>query len=370
MVSPQVSEEITYALLLLIDSSGVAVEREMTFTSVGKDVLIWRRFAITGCLKGEYGPITSILRIGDYLVTASEDGYVCVWNWYNQELIRTINLGPSFHPSFLSHPDTYLNKILVGGATGKLQLWNIRTGSLIMSFKGYSSGITYIQQTPSVDVMAIGLEDGMIDILNLKYDEVSMILGIHVQTVMSFHQSSPVTALSFYSNMSKAPILLSGGVNGNLCIWDIKVGMDYCNNLQEKRLRYEYEGAHEGVVHSALFLPNEFQVVSAGSDNSLKIWAIDEVDYIPRLLKSREGHTQSSALIQFYGYNSIVARDDSSDGLGLNILSAGMDRAFRSFHVIREQLAAELSQGPYAKRPKVSRMIENSKRLPPIVSRY
>lgn len=48
---------------------------------------------------------------------------------------------------------------------------------------------------------------------------------------MTFHQSSPVTALSFYSNMSKAPILLSGGVNGNLCIWDIKVGMRYCSNL-------------------------------------------------------------------------------------------------------------------------------------------
>lgn len=100
----------------------------------------------------------------------------------------------------------------------------------------------------------------------------------------------------------------------------------------------------------------------------MKIWAIDEIDYIPRLLKSREGHTQPSALIQFYGYNSIVSRDDNSDGLGMNLLSAGMDHAFRSFHVIREQLAAELSQAPYAKRPKVSRMIDGAKRLPVIVS--
>lgn len=146
----------------------------MTFTAVGNDVYIWRRFTITGCLKGEHGNIVCLLRIGDYLVTASEDGFLCIWNWYNQELIRTINLGSSFSPSVLAHPDTYLNKILVGGSTGKLQLWNIRTGSLIMNFKGYGSGITTIQQTPSVDVMAIGLADGTIDIMNLKYDEVAL----------------------------------------------------------------------------------------------------------------------------------------------------------------------------------------------------
>ena len=46
-----------------------------------------------------------------------------------------------------------------------------------MNFKGYSSGISYIEQTPSVDVMAIGLEDGTIDIMNLKYDEVKFLVG-------------------------------------------------------------------------------------------------------------------------------------------------------------------------------------------------
>ena len=145
----------------------------MTFTAVGCDVLIWKRFTIISKLEGEHGVLQSILHVGQYLLTVSEDGYICVWNWHTAEIVRTINLGNSFHPSFLCHPDTYLNKILVGSSTGKLQLWNIRTGSLIMNFKGYSSGILTIQQTPSVDVMAIGLEDGTIDILNLKYDEVS-----------------------------------------------------------------------------------------------------------------------------------------------------------------------------------------------------
>ena len=156
------------------------VEREITFTAVGKDVFIWRRFSISGCLEGEHGAIVSILRVGDYLITASQDGFVCVWNWFNRELIRTINIGSNFIPTCLCHPNTYLNKILIGSSTGKLQLWNIRTGSLIMSFKGYSSGVTVIEQTPSVDVMAIGLENGTVDILNLKYDEVASSLLPHM----------------------------------------------------------------------------------------------------------------------------------------------------------------------------------------------
>ena len=97
---------------------------------------------------------------------------------------------------------------------------------------------------------------------------------------------------------------------------------------------------------------------------------MDEIDYIPRLLKSREAHTNASSCIQFYGCNSVIARDDNTDGLGMNILSAGFDRAFRSFHIIREQHAMELSQSFYANKVKTSRVIEHEKRLPVIVSKY
>ena len=149
------------------------MRKETTFTAVGKDILKWRRFSVVGTLRGEFGPIVTLLLIGEYLVSTSEDGYLCIWNATTMELIRTINLGNDFHPSFLMHPNTYLNKVLVGSTTGKLQLWNIRTGSLIMNFKGYSSGITFIQQAPSVDIVAVGLENGEIDVRNLRYDEVS-----------------------------------------------------------------------------------------------------------------------------------------------------------------------------------------------------
>ena len=38
-----------------------------------------------------------------------------------------IQFEPGFAAVHLLHPATYLNKVLVGGADGSLQLWNIRT---------------------------------------------------------------------------------------------------------------------------------------------------------------------------------------------------------------------------------------------------
>lgn len=54
-------------------------------------------------------------------------------------LQRVIELGADFQPAVLCHPDTYLNKVLVGSgaAGGRMQLWNFRTGSMLYEFKGW-----------------------------------------------------------------------------------------------------------------------------------------------------------------------------------------------------------------------------------------
>jgi hypothetical protein len=43
------------------------------------------------------------------------------------ELQNEITFHPSFKATTVFHPATYLNKVLVGGHNGELQLWNIRT---------------------------------------------------------------------------------------------------------------------------------------------------------------------------------------------------------------------------------------------------
>jgi U3 small nucleolar RNA-associated protein 21 len=42
-----------------------------------------------------------------------------------------------FAPTCLAHPNTYLNKVVLGGADGSMQLWNFVTGQHVFSFKGW-----------------------------------------------------------------------------------------------------------------------------------------------------------------------------------------------------------------------------------------
>lgn len=49
----------------------------------------------------------------------------------------SIRFGASFAPTCVCHPDTYLNKVVVGGADGALQLWNFVTGQLVHTFAGW-----------------------------------------------------------------------------------------------------------------------------------------------------------------------------------------------------------------------------------------
>lgn len=49
----------------------------------------------------------------------------------------TIEFEPGFVPTCLAHPDTYLNKIVVGGADGRLQLWNFVTATKLHTFAGW-----------------------------------------------------------------------------------------------------------------------------------------------------------------------------------------------------------------------------------------
>ena len=52
----------------------------------------------------------------------------------------------TFKISCMIHPNTYMNKILVASEQGAFQLWNVRSGKLLYTFKGWKSAVTALQQ--------------------------------------------------------------------------------------------------------------------------------------------------------------------------------------------------------------------------------
>lgn len=221
------------------------------------------------------------------------------------------------------HPNTYINKILLGSEQGKLQLWNVRHAKLIYAFSGFCSKITMLEQAPAVDVVAVGLANGQIALLNLKVDKI----------LMEFKQEwGAVTGISFRTD--GPPIMATSSANGQIAFWD----------LEEKKI-VSTLNAHNDAVCTLKFLSNEPLLITTSTDNSLKMWIFDKLDGNARLLRYREGHAAPPLCIRYHGAN------------GDSILSSGEDSSLRIFSTISETLNVSLGRASYNR--KASKKINN-----------
>jgi U3 small nucleolar RNA-associated protein 21 len=264
------------------------------------------------------------------------------------------------------HPQTYLNKVVIGWSTGALELWNFRTSKLIHRFKNVDSlcesamtgpstakalgalnddygaerarlqglgalppaAVTALAKSPAVDVIAVGRASGDIILLNLRAD----------QPIHAFRQTEgPVSGLSFRTDGHA--FLAAGTTRGHITVWDLK----------EKRLHSTLRGAHQSAVTALEFLTQEPVLVTSGADNAVRQWVFDQADNTGRLLRQRAGHSGAPCLVRFY--------DDKV------VLSAGHDRALRMFHLVRDQMSAEFSQGALERQARMQHRTVSSLRV-------
>lgn len=384
LVAPQREQQI----------AAIASIREATFTAVGSEIVIWKRtHEVTRLRPPQGGAIVRLMAIGTTLLSLSADMHLYVWDFStfrallssaeisdaitdaeaetsaapakgdvghraDAPLFPSRSLSPSSHIHFprpieapgatvtaLVHPQTYLNKIVVGWSTGALELWNIRTGAMVHRFRNVDAltddaaapakalgalqddygaerarlqglgalppaAVTALAKSPAVDVIAVGRASGAIVLFNLRVDQ-----PIHCFT----QADGPVSALSFRSDGHA--FLASGSPAGNITLWDLKA----------RRLHSTLRGAHQAAVTALAFLPQEPLLISSGGDNAVRQWVFDQNDHSGRQLRVRAGHSAPPAVLQFYDEKVV--------------LSAGNDRALRLFHLVRDQQTAEFSQG-------------------------
>eukprot|EP00049_Salpingoeca_infusionum_P000432 m.39941 g.39941 ORF g.39941 m.39941 type:complete len:966 (-) comp10369_c0_seq2:520-3417(-) len=308
----------------------------LTFAACGSTVVAKRRDVSIRTYDQHSGDVLLMLPFGSHLITVDATNVVRVLDVASTDTFCTLEDFSSlkFTITALSHPSTYINKILFGSRCGRLQLWNIKTCKLLYTFKGWGSAVNVLEQAPAVDIMGIGLESGKIVIHDIKFDE----------TLMTFtHEGGPVTSLSFRTDGE--PFLASGNALGTIAIW----------NLEEKRLHTFMSYCHQKPVASLQYLASQPLLLSSSEDNTLKLWIFDNPDGSARVLRSREGHSAPPNKIRWYGEK------------GHNILSAGTDRALRDVCVIKDERSRELSQGHLVRRAKAAGRTANDMRLPAIV---
>nr|XP_010911920.2 LOW QUALITY PROTEIN: WD repeat-containing protein 36 [Elaeis guineensis] len=317
----------------------LASHKVYTFAAFGTEIGLFKRAQQVATWSRHEEKVNSLLLFGDHILSLDIKGNAFIWAFKrvkgNLEPVGHIQLEDKFSPSCIMHPDTYLNKVIIGSQEGPLQLWNISTKKKLYEFKGWNSSVCCCVASPALDVVAVGCSDGMIHIHNMRYDE----------ELVSFTHSTrgAVTALSFRTDGQ--PLLASGGSSGIISIW----------NLEKRRLQSVIREAHDGSIISLHFLANEPILMSSAADNSIKMWIFDTTDGDARLLRFRSGHSAPPRCIRFYGN-------------GRYILSAGQDRAFRLFSVIQDQQSRELSQRHVTKRAKKLRSKEEEIKLKPVIA--
>lgn len=296
----------------------IALDSKYVFTGC-KNVIRafsrWKQLSFT--YEGHEKDVWFLLPFGEHLVSVDEDSIVKVWDVASQSVyMEMVFANETFRVTALMHPSTYLNKVLLGSKQGRLQLWNIRADKMLYVFEGWGEAITAIEQSPAIDVVAVGLADGRVVLHNLKMDE----------TVMKLRQDwGPVTCISFRTDGH--PVMVTGSSVGHIALWD----------LEQRKLKSQIRDAHTTSVTGLVCMLSEPLIVTSAADNSLKVWILDLPDGGGHLLNQRSGHSAPPTRLRHYGTD------------GSTILSAGQDSTLRSFSTVHDKHYKSLGRASYNK---------------------
>ena len=191
--------------------TALAAKGDLTFAALrGGAISECRRVHASGAYRGHTADVLQLLVLGDRLLSLGADGRLLAWRigeyaapeasiqlprwavWCAGRSARGCAVaghavaGPAgsrptvkparhvphtfpsplqrtrsgFVPTCMAHPDTYLNKVVVGAEDGRLQLWNFATASRLYEFAGWGSAVRCIAPSPALDVVGVGLADG------------------------------------------------------------------------------------------------------------------------------------------------------------------------------------------------------------------
>eukprot|EP00897_Mesotaenium_endlicherianum_P007094 jgi/Mesen1/6412/ME000329S05575 len=234
----------------------IASWKDYTYAANGRHIAVFVRAHQVATWSGHDGKIVQLLTFGNHILSLGADRRVCVWSAEkaasHTQPEHELQLAEDFTPTCMMHPDTYLNKIVIGGEEGRLQLWNISSGRQLYEFKGWGSPVRCCVSSPALDVVAVGCADGRVHLHNLKFDE----------TVVSFSHEArgPVTALSFRT----------GGTPGGLRVTE-QVWIFDSDDGEARLLRFR--SGHSAPPTCIQYYGNGRHILSAGQDRAFRVFS-------------------------------------------------------------------------------------------------
>ena len=321
------------------------VHDDFTYAAFEKSIVLYDKMRPYTVWKVHEDPVSHALTIGHILVTVSAiERRVLAFRlpeYYKDkppkapEIVSDVTLPIDFLVSAVCHPQTYVNKILLGARDGRCLLLNLRSRSIIHTFPSFGSSVTVLTPTPALDVVAVGLADGRVVLHNFKYDETIATYQhgagdefdeLDDPNNVENENVNPIRAITFRTD--KTETMVVSDKIGNLILWD----------LNEKRMLSAALRVHRGGAALAQFLEGEPILVTAGlADNSIKVHIFDGNEGEARMLRSREGHKLPPTCVRFCGRSTNM------------LVSVGLDRELRLVSSVQDNKNKTFSQASLSK---------------------
>lgn len=235
------------AVLLFVTGGYFFVAPRFTLTPISSATVtqLWQS---DRKLQGHTSEINDLLITVDrrFLISASADKTIKVWNLNTGELLTTLN-----HNSYVNDLAISPNgQILAsGGADEMVKLWDLTTGELLTNLNGHTSSINALVFNLDGKTLYSASADNTVRIWNLETREQQQVLTGH---------SSAVNALAVRPD---GKVLASGGADKTIKFWDATTGKDF------KTLN-----GHESYINALTMSPDGQTLASASADNTIKLW--------------------------------------------------------------------------------------------------
>ena len=198
---------------------------------------------------------------GRYIVSASLDKTIKIWDTKNWECIKTLEGHTKPVNSATFSPD---GKYIVSASDDKtIKIWSTKSGECTKTLEGHAGFVKSVTYSPDGKYIVSASNDNTLKIWSTENWECIKTLEGHTYIVTS----------ATFSPDGK--YIVSASDDKTIKIWSTKSGE--CTKTLE---------GHAGFVKSVTYSPDGKYIVSASNDNTLKIWSTENWECI----KTLEGH--------------------------------------------------------------------------------
>ncbi|KAI8488166.1 Dip2/Utp12 protein [Branchiostoma belcheri] len=247
------------------------------------------------------------------MVTGAAES-VKIWNRSTQQCIRTLTSGYALCSTFVPGDQ----QVIIGTKAGKLEIFDIGSGSLLQSVEAHQGALWSIAVSPDKRGLVSGGADKLVkfwdfelisdekfsstskrlsvsharslqcdeDVLGVKYSPDHRLLAVALldNTVKVFYADTLKFFLSLYGHKlpvlamdisTDGTLLVTGSADRNIKLWGLDFGDCHKSIF-----------AHDDSIMCVQFLPRTHMFFSAGKDGRVKQWDADNFQHILTL----EGH--------------------------------------------------------------------------------